>query len=75
MTFVPQQSGRVRKLPFYLITFCYHPNVMKEQDFFVLERFIKQNNNNFIKFPIKQSERKMSVYDRFLEKIYFARRN
>lgn len=48
---------------------------MKEQDFFVLERFIKQNNNNFIKFPIKQSERKMSVYDRFLEKIYFARRN
>lgn len=75
MTFVPQQSGRVRKLPFHLITFCYHPNAMKEQDFFVLERFIKQNNNNFIKFPIKQSERKMSVYDRFLEKIYFARRN
>ena len=25
--FIPQQSGRVRKLPFKMVTFCYHPNI------------------------------------------------
>lgn len=28
--FIPQQSGRVRKLPFKTVTFCYHPNMMKD---------------------------------------------
>ena len=31
--FIPQQSGRVRKLPFNVCTFCYHPNIMKNDDF------------------------------------------
>lgn len=75
MTFVPQQSGKVRKLPFHLVTFCYHPNTMKEQDFFLLESFLIQNNKKFVNFPIEQSSRKMSVYDRLLRKMYFARRN
>lgn len=75
MTFVPQQSGQVRKLPFHLVTFCYHPNTMKEQDFFLLESFLIQNNKKFVNFPIEQSSRKMSVYDRLLRKMYFARRN
>lgn len=74
MTFVPQQSGQVRKLPFHLVTFCYHPNTMKEQDFFLLESFLIQNNKKFVNFPIEQSSRKMSVYDRLLRKMYFARR-
>lgn len=74
MTFVPQQSGQVRKLPFHLVTFCYHPNIMTEQDFFLLERFLTQNNKKFVNFPIEQSSRKMSVYDRLLKKMYFARR-
>lgn len=74
MTFVPQQSGQVRKLPFHLVTFCYHPNIMTEQDFFLLERFLTQNNKKFVNFPIEQSSRKMSVYDRILKKMYFARR-
>lgn len=74
MTFVPQQSGKVRKLSFHLVTFCYHPNTMEEADFFLLERFLIKNNKRFINFPIKQSLRKMSIYDRLLKKMYFARR-
>jgi predicted deacetylase len=38
-TFVPQQSGRVRKLPFKTVTFCYHPNVMNDDEFVRLEKF------------------------------------
>ena len=37
--FIPQQSGRVRRLPFKVCTFCYHPNMMDDADFYVLERF------------------------------------
>ena len=32
-TFIPQQSGYVRKLPFNTVTFCYHPNTMKNDGF------------------------------------------
>lgn len=39
--FVPQQSGRVRKLPFKVVTFCYHPNMMQENDFLILECFLE----------------------------------
>lgn len=45
--FIPQQSGRVRKLPFKVVTFCYHPNMMKDDDFDVLERFLKKNAESF----------------------------
>lgn len=31
--FVPQQSGKVRRLPFKVTTFCYHPNEMTKDDF------------------------------------------
>ena len=41
--FLPQQSGRVRKLPFKFVTFCYHPNTMCDSDFNELENFIKEN--------------------------------
>lgn len=75
MTFVPQQSGRVRKLPFYMTTFCYHPNMMEKQDFEVLENFLNQNCDKFIEFPMQQSSRNQSFYDRLLKKFYFARRS
>lgn len=74
MTFVPQQSGKVRKLPFQMVTFCYHPNVMKESDFDRLESFLNQNSNRFISFPMEETRRQMSVYDKMLRKLYFARR-
>lgn len=31
--FIPQQSGHVRKLPFCVVTFCYHPNMMNVDTF------------------------------------------
>ena len=74
MTFVPQQSGKVRKLPFQVVTFCYHPNVMDEKDFYTLEVFLKENKKDFSEFPIEESQRKMSLYDKILNKIYFVRR-
>ena len=71
ITFVPQQSGRVRKLPFNTVTFCYHPNTMSDKDFIFLENFLQ--NNKFKEFPIEQVSRKMSLIDKILMRIYYAR--
>ena len=74
MTFVPQQSGRVRKLPFKIVTFCYHPNTMNEKDFLDLENFLKKYQEKFILFPLQEVSRQESFIDLFLKKMYFARR-
>ena len=74
MTFVPQQSGRDRKLPFKIVTFCYHPNTMNEKDFLDLENFLKKYQEKFILFPLQEVSRQESFIDRFLKKLYFARR-
>ena len=74
-TFIPQQSGRVRKLPFKVVTFCYHPNVMQENDFLELEEFLQKNAKSFVsvgKLPLKN--RGMSFLDKALRCLYFARR-
>lgn len=73
--FVPQQSGRVRKLPFKVVTFCYHPNMMKTVDFVYLEQFLEKNAVLFTKFElIVNKKRKKSILDKILEKIYFLRK-
>lgn len=74
ITFVPQQSGRVRPLPFKLVTFCYHPNTMNEKDFFDLEEFLKKYNKKFISFPLNEVSRKENFIDCILRKLYFFRR-
>lgn len=74
MTFVPQQSGRVRKLPFKIVTFCYHPNTMNEKDFSDLEDFLKKYQEKFIPFPLQEVSRQENFIDYFLKKLYFARR-
>ena len=73
--FIPQQSGSVRKLPFRTVTFCYHPNVMDDKDFEVLERFLAEHKEKFITYQedMKQ-ERPLSILDLVLRWIYFARR-
>lgn len=73
-TFVPQQSGRVRKLPFKTVTFCYHPNIMQEEDFKELEEFFDKNYEKFISFPLSETTRKLSFIDKILRKLYFYRR-
>lgn len=70
-TFIPQQAGAVRELPFKIVTFCYHPNIMQEKDFIKLENFIKTHlisNFTFIK-----TNRRLSLYDKFLMKLYYWR--
>lgn len=70
--FIPQQSGRVRKLPFKITTFCYHPNTMSEEDFKILEDFIVKYNSKFVSFgDLNFIDRKPSLFDIFLRKLYF----
>ena len=73
--FIPQQSGHVQKLPFRVVTFCYHPNNMSESDFNILECFIKKHKKNFGDFQnISLKDRKISFIDFILRKIYFLLR-
>lgn len=73
--FIPQQSGSVRRLPFKIVTFCYHPNTMNDDDFNNLELFIKKYITKFGAFAdIRFKKRKKSIYDKLLKKMYFMRR-
>ncbi len=71
-TFVPQQSGSVRDLPFPVVTFCYHPNTLNDAGFAKLEDFLNKNAGLFVSFesclPVG---RKRSLLDRLLQKIYY----
>lgn len=70
--FIPQQSGHVRKLPFKVTTFCYHPNTMNGQDFEILDDFLKKNKDRFGSFEdLEFTDRKPSLYDKGLRKMYF----
>ena len=73
--FIPQQSGKVRKLPFRIITFCYHPNIMQQNDFFELEKFCKLQKNNFIDVSkVSFKKRKRTILDIVLKKAYFLKK-
>jgi predicted deacetylase len=70
-TFVPQQSGQVRSLPFRVVTFCYHPNTMNEASFERLKKFLADHAKQFICFPVSETKRKRSVLDKALKSLYF----
>ena len=72
-TFVPQQAGRMRKLPFPTVTFCYHPNTMQNADFEYLEDFLQANKNRFITFPLEESKRRYSMIDKLLQCLYMRK--
>lgn len=73
--FLPQQSGVVRKLPFNLVTFCYHPNTMSDKDFSLLREFLKNNSKKFIEYSDDiLKDRPIRFFDIILQKIYFLRR-
>ena len=74
LTFVPQQSGAVRDLPFRLVTFCYHPNIMDDTDFGKLESFLDIHQSSFVRLPTEKCERKRTPLDSLLSRLYFARR-
>lgn len=73
--FIPQQSGRVRRLPFALVTFCYHPNMMSDGDFEELEQFLVQNKARFAVYDKSLlKKRTCGIRDRLLKQLYFLRR-
>lgn len=72
--FIPQQSGRVRKLPFNTVTFCYHPNTMTENDFEILEFFLSKYGKCFSSVSEVVRNRKRSIIDVFFKKLYFGLR-
>lgn len=73
--FIPQQSGRCRRLPFKMVTFCYHPNIMKKKDFIELNKFLSLYKNKFLSFDFQMlRKRKFGFKDEILRKIYFMRR-
>lgn len=73
--FIPQQSGRVRKLPFKVCTFCYHPNIMKEKDYQELDSFSCTHESEFIVYENRLIEkRRKSVIDMAMKWLYFSRR-
>ena len=73
--YIPQQSGRGRKLPFKVTTFCYHPNTMSDDDYLELEEFLKINGEQFTSFKeMVLVKRHRGIVDLMLNKIYFMRR-
>lgn len=74
ITYVPQQSGKCRKLPFQVTTFCYHPNEMTPVDFCCLEKFLKSHAQEFVPFSKVIKKRSYGKLDGVLHKLYFYRR-
>ena len=73
--FIPQQSGTVRELPFKIVTFCYHPNMMKDKDYKVLEDFLKSHKDKFVCYHSNLLiNRKLGLKDFLLRKMYFMKR-
>lgn len=71
--FIPQQTGRARKLPLRVVTFCYHPNKMGVFDFNLLEAFIQKNSDQFINFDdLLLTHRRFNRFDSLLNWSYFA---
>ncbi len=74
--FIPQQSGRVRNLPFKTVTFCCHPNEMKKRDFERLKIFLARYSDQCVSFRKDLlKKRRLSSYDKMLQKVYFMMRN
>lgn len=74
-TFVPQQSGSVRKLPLRTVTFCYHPNVMEDDSYRGLDEFLSKYRGKFVNFDeVCTTTRRYAMSDRILRWMYFARR-
>lgn len=73
--YIPQQSGRVRKLPLRVVTFCYHPNNMISEDFEKLEQFIIKTKEEWVcDYRQILKKRKKNLLDKVLFHIYFGKK-
>ena len=76
--YIPQQIGHEAKLPFKVVTICFHPNMMEETDFIRFEKFIKNNHLKMLKtkqqFKSLIKDRPLSYYDKMLSYLYLTLR-
>lgn len=75
LTIVPCQMGKLREMPIggYWCA-CYHPNIMKDEEFEGLEAFIKTHQQDFIGFDELPEAGNKSVKDRLLSFAYYSLR-
>ena len=74
-TFIPQQAGRVRELPFKVTTICLHPNFTTDPELEEIEAFLKAHPGQFLDpGAIGQTTRKRNLLDRGYEMAYFLKR-
>ena len=74
-TFIPQQSGRVRELPFRLTTICLHPNNLSDKEFEEIEAFFKAHGDAFADpNAIGVTGRRLGVLDHAYRAAYFLKR-
>ena len=75
LIFVPCQMGRLRQMPIsgYWCA-CYHPNIMKKEEFVMLEDFLRVHKSEFISFDQLPKARKKGILDHTLSFIYYTLR-
>ena len=74
-TFIPQQAGRVRELPFQVTTICLHPNFTTAPELEEIEAFLKAHPGQFLEpNTILPTTRKRSLLDLGYEMAYFLKR-
>ena len=74
-TFIPQQAGRVRELPFKVTTICLHPNFTTDPELGEIGAFLKAHPGQFLDpNAIGQTTRKRNLLDRGYEMAYFLKR-
>ena len=74
-TFIPQQVGRVRELPFKVATICLHPNFITDTELDEIGAFLKAHSGEFLDpNAIALTTRKRSLLDRGYEVAYFLKR-
>ena len=75
ITFAPCQMGRLREMSIkgYWCA-CYHPNIMKDEEFVLLEEFLKVHSAEFISFDELPKAGKKGLTDRLLSVAYYTLR-
>lgn len=73
--YIPQQSGVVRKIKCKIVTFCYHPNTVTDNEMEKLNDFLAVHKNEFGSFDdLNFAKRKKNSYDKMLSRLYFYTR-
>ncbi|MBQ9677029.1 MAG: DUF2334 domain-containing protein [Prevotella sp.] len=74
-TIVPCQMGKLREMPIsgYWCA-CYHPNIMKDEEFVALEGFLKEHQQDFLSFEELPEAGCRSFNDKLLSFAYYTLR-